>query len=523
MPDPKRIEIDGRRVPIEEGDTILSAARRAGIDIPTLCHLDEASKSPSCMVCLVKDLKRGRLVPSCSALAEEGMEIDASSSEVATARKTALEMLLSEHLGDCEGPCEMACPLMLDIPRAIRAIRKGDRTGTKVAVSAGNPLPRSACRICHAPCEKACRRGRHDAPVAIRALMLSAFPDGDPLDTIAPSAEPTGRSGKRVAVVGAGPAGLACAAELAGCGHGCVVFERAATAGGALRSAVPAEALDADIAETARKGVGIELGAEFAFDSARPVPNGFDALVIATGRLKKDAVPPLGLETDEGGVTVDPATYATSIEGVFAVGGATFPESNPIQSMADAVSAARAVDAFLGGAAAKKISRETIFNSRFGALEPGDMATFLASAGSAERFEPEKNAEFEPDSAKREAERCLDCDCAAADSCELRGLATEFGVDTAKFREDRGKDGRGVEFVKIKGAGVVLETGKCVLCGRCVETTRNLDEGLVFIGRGYDCVVGPPLDAPLERALGNSKDLCVERCPTGAISRASRA
>jgi ferredoxin len=440
------------------------------------------------------------------------MEIDASSERVVEARKTALEMLLSEHLGDCEGPCEMACPLLLDVPGAIRAVRRGDAEAAGGVLASGSPLPRSACLVCHAPCEKACRRGRADETVSIRRLMSFASSAARPRFG-------AGSKGgtKRVAVVGSGPAGLSFASSAARLGYACAVFERSSTPGGSLRGSVPSSALEADIADIAALGVEIRAGAGFEFDPGRPVPKRYDALVIATGALEDSGSPPLGLEVEEGGgVSVDPATYAASIDGVFAIGAAAFPEASAIQAVADGVSAARSVAVFLGMALGKTAG--DMFDSRFGALEPDDLDVFLAGANKEGSIEPGDGDAFSKDEAEREAGRCRDCDCAAADACALRELATEFGIDPRRFQEDRRKNGRGRDFVRIVGGNVVLETGKCVLCGRCVETTKELDEGLAFVGRGYDCVVSPPLDAPLDRALGDLLKTCVERCPTGALA-----
>jgi NADH dehydrogenase/NADH:ubiquinone oxidoreductase subunit G len=100
-----RLRIDNRDVEVPEGATILEAARRAGIAIPTLCHLEGLPPSTSCMVCVVKVRRPDRLVPSCGAPAEDGMVVESETDEVREARRDALELLLSDHLGDCEAPC----------------------------------------------------------------------------------------------------------------------------------------------------------------------------------------------------------------------------------------------------------------------------------------------------------------------------------------------------------------------------------------------------------------------------------
>src|SRR4030095_2355254 len=108
------------------------AARGIGIHIPTLCYDENMEHFTSCMICMVKEKKSGRLLPACSAPVADGMEIETLNDEIRAFRKSTLELLLSDHVGDCEAPCE---------------------------------------RLCNAPCERGCRRGKHDEPLSIRELV----------------------------------------------------------------------------------------------------------------------------------------------------------------------------------------------------------------------------------------------------------------------------------------------------------------------------------------------------------------
>jgi NADH dehydrogenase/NADH:ubiquinone oxidoreductase subunit G len=95
-----QIILDGNPVSAEPGEMILDAAQRAGIDIPTLCRLKNLKPpSTSCLVCLVK--LDGRFVPSCAVPVEEGMVIESETEEVQAMRQSALELLLSDHIGHC--------------------------------------------------------------------------------------------------------------------------------------------------------------------------------------------------------------------------------------------------------------------------------------------------------------------------------------------------------------------------------------------------------------------------------------
>ncbi|GHT21885.1 hypothetical protein FACS189419_03510 [Planctomycetales bacterium] len=101
-----QVTIDGKQVDVEQGETILVAARRLGIDIPTLCFLDKEDNlsacpqaNVSCLVCLVKT--GNRFVPSCASKVTDGMVIESETEEVAQMRRTSLELLLSDHIETC--------------------------------------------------------------------------------------------------------------------------------------------------------------------------------------------------------------------------------------------------------------------------------------------------------------------------------------------------------------------------------------------------------------------------------------
>jgi len=93
------LTIDGRPVTVEDGTTILDAARAVGIEIPTLCYFEGLPPNTSCMVCVVKVNGGDTLVPACATRVDEGMVVEASSYEVRSFRRTALELLLGEHSG----------------------------------------------------------------------------------------------------------------------------------------------------------------------------------------------------------------------------------------------------------------------------------------------------------------------------------------------------------------------------------------------------------------------------------------
>ena len=96
-----KLTINGKTVEARNGETILEAARKIGLDIPTLCHMEGLAPTGTCRVCVVEDRKTGKLIPSCSYPAAEGMEIATHSNQAVAARKTIIELLLASHPDDC--------------------------------------------------------------------------------------------------------------------------------------------------------------------------------------------------------------------------------------------------------------------------------------------------------------------------------------------------------------------------------------------------------------------------------------
>ena len=162
-----KLKIDNKEVEAPEGKVLMEVIRDTGTEVPSMCYLKDEEHFTSCMVCVVKDRPSGKIIPSCSLNAEEGMDIVSEDEEVREARKTALELLLSEHVGDCEAPCQISCPAHMDIPLMNRLLARGQFDEALQVVKKDIALPSVLGRICSAPCEGACRRRSIDEAVSI--------------------------------------------------------------------------------------------------------------------------------------------------------------------------------------------------------------------------------------------------------------------------------------------------------------------------------------------------------------------
>ncbi len=301
--------IDGVEVEATAEDTILSSAKRAGIEIPTLCFSEDTAIYGACGVCVVEVEGVPKLLRACSARPQEGYKVHTDSERVVRARKTALELLLSDHTGDCRGPCKLNCPAKTDCQKYVNEIKDGKYFEAVSTVYDAFPLPASIGRVCPHPCEDACRRQLVEEPISI--AFLKAFAADKVLESGNTYKIPVGGdSGKRVAIIGGGPAGLTAAVKLREYGHAVTIFDQQPKMGGMLRYGIPQyrlpkEVLDAEIAIIAKSGVemknGVKLGKDIDFDTLTKT---YDAVLIAIGAWTSVPMGVKGeeLEGVEGGI-----------------------------------------------------------------------------------------------------------------------------------------------------------------------------------------------------------------------------
>ena len=167
-----KIRIDDIEVNADEDETIMNVALRSGIEVPSMCHMDGVEHYTSCMVCMVKDNKTGVYLPSCSAKVQEGMNIDASGTDVQAIRKKAVEMLLSEHRAECEAPCRVVCPAGYNIPLMNRYLASGQFKKAIGLIISELDAPEIRCHNCSGYCENACRRKKIDRQISIRNIRI---------------------------------------------------------------------------------------------------------------------------------------------------------------------------------------------------------------------------------------------------------------------------------------------------------------------------------------------------------------
>ncbi|MBQ9993940.1 MAG: FAD-dependent oxidoreductase [Clostridia bacterium] len=282
------VTINGKNIVAAEGETILTIAKNNGIDIPTLCHDDSVALYGACGLCVVEAQGIGKLLRACSTVASDGMVIDTESPRVKQARKIALELLMSDHEGDCIGPCKLNCPAGTDCQGYVKQIALGNDHEAVRIIKEKVPIPASIGRVCPHPCETACRRGLVEEPISI--AYLKAFAADNDLKSDNPFrpeiAAPTGKS---VGIIGGGPAGLSAADYLTVAGHKVTVYDAMPKMGGMLRYGIPEyrlpkKVLDAEIASIADMGVeminDVKIGKDISFADIKAK---YDAVLVTIG------------------------------------------------------------------------------------------------------------------------------------------------------------------------------------------------------------------------------------------------
>ena len=282
-----QIVIDGKYRIVEQGQTVLEAAKTCGLEIPSLCGLNKTADKVPCDLCVVEVDGVG-VTRSCELEVFNGLNITTQSKQLTNHRQEALNRIMTDHYADCEAPCQTACPAGVDIQSYLHHIAQNDHIKAIEVIKKTLPMPLSIGRVCPAFCETECRRNLVDESIAIRQLKRHAA-DADlaAQESYMPPKKPN--KGKRVAIVGSGPGGLTAGYYLSNEGYDVSVYESMPKAGGWLRYGIPEyrlpkSILDKEIELMCRNGMAVEcdkkLGVDFTLSD---LSNNFDAVCLAVG------------------------------------------------------------------------------------------------------------------------------------------------------------------------------------------------------------------------------------------------
>ena len=297
-----KVIINGKICTGRAGQTLLEIAQNNGIEIPNLCHNGELKHYGGCSLCVVEAEESPKLLRACSTVAQDGQVIYTESERVVRTRKTSIELLMSDHDGDCRGPCVLNCPASVNAQGYVQAIARGDDKEAVLIIKERLPMPACIGRVCPHPCEDGCRRQMVEESISIAYLKYFAadrvIQAGGYLP---PKAAATG---KRVGIIGGGPGGLTAAYYLSLKGHRVTVVDAMPQMGGMLRYGIPEyrlpkRVLDEEVAEIASLGVEMKnnfrIGTDVTFEEFK---NSYDAVVLAIGAWESMPIGCPGEELD---------------------------------------------------------------------------------------------------------------------------------------------------------------------------------------------------------------------------------
>ncbi len=413
-----------------------------------------------------------------------GRQVDGSTTSARAHRRIVIG-LADDILEKCrgEGPanCEARCPLRVDAHLYVQLAKEGRFREALQTIRERLPFPGILGHVCTHPCELHCKRLELDQAIRIRDVkrFLAAAEEGPPEHIV--SCAPL-RS-QRVAVVGAGPAGLIAAHDLRRAGLRVVLMEKLTRLGGCLSDRIPEWRLpeavrERDLSIIEALGIevrtGVELGRDIELDE---LVGDYDAVVLAPGFGGGQAM----LESDRNGIGrsprdtifADPTTCAAGPDGLFAGGDAVSGPTSVIDAMALGRRAAEGVRRFLDGAAAPPPARR-----------PRDLLWQLGIDETERRRRQRTPLLLQPsppplteDEVRREGERCLDCSCdRCVRDCEFLANFCSSPRELARRVRD------GVE-------GHVQTIYSCNVCGLCATLCPvDLDTGALMLAARREAV-----------------------------------
>ena len=419
------IEIDGKRLQVEPGTSVLEAALQNGIYIPHLCHHPDLPDIGSCRLCIVEVEGEEGVQPACKLTVKEGMKVITDSPRIAPLRKLAMELLLAAHPEDCSTcpkygrcelqtliqymgvsatrmhtrvkgfaqnnknplyihdmnrcvlcgrcvracndlrgvgvlqynkkeletcvgtlhemllkdagcrfcgacaevcptgtirdiieyspiekkdtliPCQATCPVHTEVPRYVRYVKEGKYAEALAVVHEKLPFPECLGHVCAHPCEKKCRRGDVNDPVSIRNIKRYAAEHGSD-ELWKKNSKHLPATGKKVCVVGGGPAGMTAAYYLAKQGHDVTLKEAFPTLGGQMAYGIPSYRLPREVVAKEAgylTDAGVHVETNCRVTDFVGLAKEYDAVLLALGTHKGVRLPMQG--NDLPGVLVN--------------------------------------------------------------------------------------------------------------------------------------------------------------------------------------------------------------------------
>ncbi len=279
---------------------LVEAGRHLNIELMTMTEIEDVTGEEGAFIVNVKEKPRFIDLEKCTACGECSkvcpVNLPSQFDENLQDRKSAFKLypqaMPSGYVIEKKdkAPCRLTCPAGLNVQGYVQMVKEGKYKESLEIIMEQLPLPGVLGRICPHECEDACRRCQVDEPVAIRDLKRLAADSFDPRQVEIKCAQ---KIGKKVAVIGSGPAGLSAAFHLAKQGADATIFEALPQAGGMLRVGIPEhrlprEVLDKDIEVVTNLGVELKLnaclGKDFTLDSL--MADGFDAVFLGLGAHK---------------------------------------------------------------------------------------------------------------------------------------------------------------------------------------------------------------------------------------------
>ena len=362
--------------------------------------------------------------------------------------------------------CTTACPLRVDVRGMLEKMKTGDFAGACALYARVIPFPAIFSQICDHPCEAACRRAEAGGAIRIAALEKACVENAYASIRRAPQ---TSRKPKRVAVAGAGLAGLTAAFDLAMKGHAVTVFEAGARPLERLyrdyNAVLPPSAIDADLAALTKLGVTIHCGTRVTGNGPSGLDTliaGHDAVLLALGPSSAPEFASTLVLTQEGHVEIDPATRVCSNPKVFGGGLHGMPgvAYSPIGSANDGRRAAASIDRLLQGASLTAIRAD----------EGTGSCLFVNTAAHAPvpPVDPAApDAGFSPSEAMAEAARCFPCHCMEC------GKACEYLKHYGSYPKRYIRDIYNNISIVLGNRKTNRMIDSCTLCGLCETICPN--------------------------------------------------